>query len=116
MGKWNKHGAEHLLRHHGCSGINYDYQGNGYSPRMSSQRRGARVSATGRLGKEPDMTDETQPPDVVDDKASDVLAEDEVVHVPPATEELAESLEQGSSYLPDVPHWDEPDDSLPAAR
>lgn len=74
------------------------------------------VSEGQRVGKNQDMTDETQPPDVIDDKASDVLAEDEVVHVPPATEELAESLEQGSSYLPDVPHWDEPDGNLPAAR
>ena len=53
------------------------------------------------------MTDETQPADVVDEGASDVLAEDEVVHVPPATHELADSLEHGSTYLPDVPHWDE---------
>jgi hypothetical protein len=56
------------------------------------------------------MTDDTQPADVIDDGASDVLAEDEVVHVPPATEELAESLEPGSTFLPDVPHWEEPDE------
>jgi hypothetical protein len=55
------------------------------------------------------MTHETRPPDVIDDGASDVLAEDEVVHVPPATEELAEAGTPGSTYLPDVPHWDEED-------
>ena len=56
--------------------------------------------------------DETRPRDVVDDGASDVLAEDEVVHVPPASEELAESAAPGSTYLPDVPHWDD-EDSTP---
>ena len=55
------------------------------------------------------MTDETRPPDVVDDGASDVLAEDEVVQVSPGTEELAEG--PGSTYLPDVPHWNEEDES-----
>jgi hypothetical protein len=55
------------------------------------------------------MTDEAPAPDVIDDKATDVLAEDEVVHVPPATEDLAESQEPGSTYLPDVPDWDEPE-------
>jgi hypothetical protein len=47
------------------------------------------------------MTDET--------RRSDVLAEDEVVHVPQATEELAESAAPGSTYLPDVPNWDDED-------
>jgi len=55
------------------------------------------------------MTDENESPDIVDHGESDVLAEDEVVHVPPATEELAESLEPGSTFLPDVPDWDEPE-------
>lgn len=55
------------------------------------------------------MTDDTPVPDVIDDKSTDVLAEDEVVHVPPATEDLAESVEPGSTYLPDVPDWDEPE-------
>jgi hypothetical protein len=68
------------------------------------------------------MTDETRPPDVVDgssppagpaqvpahEGASDVLAEDEVVQVPAGTKELAEGA--GSTYLPDVPHWDEEDE------
>ena len=41
------------------------------------------------------------------EEVSDVLAEDEVVHVPPAAEELAESNDPGSTFLPDVPDWDE---------
>jgi len=56
------------------------------------------------------MTDDTRAPDVVDDGASDVLAEDEVVHVPLGAEELAESAEPGSTFLPDVPDWDEPEE------
>jgi len=56
------------------------------------------------------MTDETRPADVVDDGASDVLAEDEVVHVPAGAEELAESTDPGSTYLPDVPGWDDEDE------
>jgi hypothetical protein len=56
------------------------------------------------------MTDDTRAPDVVDDGTTDVLAEDDVVHVPPAAEELAESLEHhGSTFLPEVEEWDEPD-------
>ena len=54
------------------------------------------------------MTDQEPPPDVIDDKSTDVLAEEDVVHVPPAVEELAESQEPGSTFLPDVPDWDEP--------
>jgi len=54
------------------------------------------------------MTDEPLLSDVVDDGASDVLAEDEVVHVPPATAELAGSTDPGSTFLPDVPDWDDP--------
>jgi hypothetical protein len=46
------------------------------------------------------MTDEPE--------ATDVLAEDEVVQVSPATEELAGSTDPGSTYLPDVPNWDDP--------
>jgi hypothetical protein len=56
------------------------------------------------------MTDDIHAPDVIDDGVTDVLAEDEVVHVPPGTEELAESLEHdGSTFLPEVSDWDEPD-------
>jgi hypothetical protein len=44
-----------------------------------------------------------------DENASDALAEDEVVRVPPAVEDLAESQDPGSTYLPDVPDWDEPE-------
>jgi hypothetical protein len=59
------------------------------------------------------MTDDPngadQPADVIDDETTDVLTEDEVVHVPPATEDLAESQHPGSTFLPDVPGWDEPE-------
>jgi hypothetical protein len=56
------------------------------------------------------MTDQELPPDMVDDGASDVLAEDEVVHVPPSTAELAESIEHhGETFVADVPDWDNPD-------
>jgi hypothetical protein len=59
------------------------------------------------------MTESPQPADVIDDGTSDVLAEDEVVHVPEAVAELAESTEHhGATFVADVPHWDEPD-SLP---
>ena len=52
----------------------------------------------------------TDPPDVIDDGTSDVLAEEEIVHVPAGAEELAESLaEPSETYLPDVPNWNEPD-------
>jgi hypothetical protein len=59
------------------------------------------------------MTDEigTVPGDNPrDDEVTDVLAEDEVVHVQHGNEELAESLDATSTFLPDVPHWDEPDE------
>lgn len=53
---------------------------------------------------------ELDPPDVVDNGVTDVLADDEVVHVPPAAAELAESLEHhGDTFVADVPDWDEPD-------
>jgi hypothetical protein len=54
------------------------------------------------------MTDEVTPQDVIDDGTTDVLAEDEVVHVPPAAEELAGSADPGTTYLPEVPDWDDP--------
>jgi len=55
------------------------------------------------------MTETVQPPDVIDDGVSDVLAEDEVVHVPPAVAELVESIEHhGETFVADVPDWDEP--------
>jgi len=58
------------------------------------------------------MTLEHEPPDVIDDGVSDVLAEDDVVHVPPAAAELAESLEHaGETFIEDVPDWDAHDDS-----
>lgn len=56
------------------------------------------------------MTNDSQAPDVVDDVVTDVLAEDDIVHVPPAAEELAESLEHhGETFVPEVSDWDEPD-------
>ena len=47
--------------------------------------------------------------DVVNDQTSDVLNEDEIVHVPAAVEDLVESQEMHSTYPPEVPHW-EPDE------
>jgi hypothetical protein len=53
------------------------------------------------------MTDD---PELVDNGTSDVLAEEEIVHVPAGAEALAEShAEHPSTFLPEVPHWDEPD-------
>jgi hypothetical protein len=45
---------------------------------------------------------------------SDVLAEDEIVHVPPAAAELAESIEHSgeSGFIAEVPDWDA-EDPLP---
>jgi hypothetical protein len=55
------------------------------------------------------------PPDVVADGASDVLAEDEVVHVPAAAAEMAESLEHPhADFVADVAGWDD-EDPLPSA-
>jgi hypothetical protein len=54
------------------------------------------------------MTESTQPADVIDDGASDVLAEEEIVHIPPAVAELAESTEHhGETFVTDVPHWED---------
>jgi hypothetical protein len=60
------------------------------------------------------MTEHFDTPGVVDDGASDVLAEDDVVHVPPAAAEMAESLEHhhDGTFVTDVPDWDEPDPEL----
>ena len=57
------------------------------------------------------MTEESVPADVIDDGVSDVLALDDVVHVPPAAAELAESIEHNgdSTFITDVADWDEPD-------
>lgn len=54
---------------------------------------------------DPSVT-EVLPPDVVDTGVSDVLNEDEVVHVPPAVEQLVEAQEAEIGYAPDVPHWE----------
>jgi hypothetical protein len=56
------------------------------------------------------MTESVIPPDVIDDVVSDVLTEEEVVHVSPAVAELVESIEHhGETFVADVPDWDEPD-------
>lgn len=65
---------------------------------------------TARRGYEPGMdADSTRPADeTLVEETTDVLAEDEVVQVSPAVEELVESLEHPSTFLPDVPGWDDP--------
>ena len=56
------------------------------------------------------MTESVLPPDVIDDVVSDVLTEEDVVHVSPAVAELVESIEHhGETFVSDVPDWDEPD-------
>jgi hypothetical protein len=56
------------------------------------------------------MTENPNAPDVVDDGVTDVLAENDVVHVPPAVVDLAEGLEHhGDTFVTDVPEWDETD-------
>ncbi len=56
------------------------------------------------------MTRSAETQHVVDDGATDVLTEDEVVHVPMAVVELAEAiLHQGETFVADVPDWDKPD-------
>ena len=57
-------------------------------------------------------SDTPDAPDIVDHGASDVMAEDEVVHVAPGGAELAESLEHSrdaGGFITDVPAWDEED-------
>jgi hypothetical protein len=46
--------------------------------------------------------------------ATEVLAEGEIVHVPPAAAELAESIEHNgeSGFIAEVPDWDA-EDPLP---
>jgi hypothetical protein len=61
----------------------------------------------------PGMSQNTDAPDVVDHGVSDVLAEDEVVHVPPAVADLVESQEHGPTFLPEVPDWDAPPNAGP---
>lgn len=40
---------------------------------------------------------------------SDVLAEDEVVHVSTGAEELADGLDRPATFAPDVPNWGKDD-------
>jgi hypothetical protein len=56
-------------------------------------------------------TESFEAADMVDDGVSDVMAEDEVVHTPPAVADLADSIEHhhDSNFVADVPDWDEPD-------
>jgi hypothetical protein len=56
------------------------------------------------------------PADVVDDGTSDVMAEDEVVHISAPAAELAESIAhhgEESAFIADVPDWDEQDPLAP---
>ncbi len=56
------------------------------------------------------MTEPVEAPDIVDHGVSDVLTEDEIVHVPPAAADLAESIDHPESgFIADVPDWDAPD-------
>jgi hypothetical protein len=56
------------------------------------------------------MTESAQPADVIDDGVSDVLTDNEAVHVSPAVAELVGSMEHhGETFVADVPDWDEPD-------
>jgi hypothetical protein len=58
------------------------------------------------------MTDTPDAPDIVDDGASDVMAEGEVVHVSAGDAELAEAIEHShdaGSFIADVPAWNETD-------
>jgi hypothetical protein len=54
---------------------------------------------------DPSVT-EALPPDMVDTGVSDVLNEDEVVHVPHAVEQMVEAQEAEIGYAPEVPHWE----------
>src|SRR5262245_55550552 len=58
--------------------------------------RTERLSAP-RAGYSSPMSDDINAPDVVDNEVTDVLAEDEVVQVPPAAADLAESLDHPGS-------------------
>jgi hypothetical protein len=52
------------------------------------------------------MMEDVRPSDQIDDQVTDVLNEDEIVHVPAAVEQLVESIEEPSTtFAPDVPHW-----------
>jgi hypothetical protein len=57
------------------------------------------------------MNHTEEPADVIDDVVTDVLTEDEVVHVPASGAELAEALEHhgDETFVADVPDWDEVD-------
>ena len=69
-----------------------------------------RVWGAANGGRDLRMTDPV-PDDVVDDGVTDVLTEDEVVHVSPGAAELAETLEHEPlpTFPADVPDWDSRD-------
>jgi hypothetical protein len=56
------------------------------------------------------MTENPNAPDIVDDGVTDVLTDEEVVHVNPGVADLVESTEHhGETFVTDVPAWNEPD-------
>ena len=69
--------------------------------------------ASAQIGYLWPMTHYTDAPDIVDHGVSDVLNEDEVVHVSAAVADLVEAQEHGSTFLPEVPDWDAPDEGEP---
>jgi len=60
------------------------------------------------------MTEAVEPADVVDDRVTNILTDDEVVHVQPANAELAEATgHRGEAgFIADVTDWDN-EDPLP---
>jgi hypothetical protein len=60
------------------------------------------------------MTEPLSPVDVVDDGVTDILTDDEVVHVQPSNAELAEATEHRgeAGFITDVTGWDT-EDPLP---
>ncbi len=60
------------------------------------------------------MSEPFDTPDIIDDGTSDVMTEEDIVHVPAGGAELAESLEHAhdGGFITDIPNWDE-EDPLP---
>ena len=55
-------------------------------------------------------TPDSYPDGVTDDGVSDVLTEDEVVHVPAVAAEMSETLDHPhAEFLTDIPDWDAED-------
>ena len=57
------------------------------------------------------MTHAEEPQHVIDDGETDVLTENEVVHVPAAAAELAEAVQHrgDDTFVADIPDWDRAD-------